>query len=56
MRVDAAMLPGGNDTLLLSAIPTLSLQAVAAYVALLAGIAIALWAMQYARATGEARG
>jgi len=49
MGVGAAMLPGGNDTLLLSAIPTLSLQAGAAYVALLAGIAITLWAMRRAR-------
>jgi len=46
MGVGAAMLPGGNDTLLLSAIPTLSVQAMAAYVALLAGIAITLWAMR----------
>jgi hypothetical protein len=42
MGVGAAMLPGGNDTLLLSAIPALTLQAAAAYAALLAGIAIAL--------------
>ena len=45
----------GNDTLLLSAIPTLSLQAAAAYTALLAGIAITLWAMRRRRAVGWTR-
>jgi hypothetical protein len=50
MGVGAGMLPGGNDTLLISAIPTLSMQAAAAYIALLAGIAITLWAMRQTRA------
>lgn len=39
MGAGGAMVPGGNDTLLLVLIPTLSLQAVLSYVALLAGVA-----------------
>jgi uncharacterized membrane protein YedE/YeeE len=42
MGIGGALLPGGNDTLLLGAIPTLSPAAFAAYLALLAGIATAL--------------
>ena len=39
-------LPGGNDVLLLNAIPGLSPHAVPAYLAMLAGIAIALMVMK----------
>jgi len=49
MGAGAAMVPGGNDTLLLKALPTLALQAVAAYASLLAGIATVLWAMRRAQ-------
>lgn len=49
MGVGGALVPGGNDTLLLSALPTLSVQAVAAYAAMLAGIAATMAAMQWAR-------
>jgi uncharacterized membrane protein YedE/YeeE len=50
MGVGAALIPGGNDTLLLASLPTLSAQAGAVYLALLAGIAIALWAVRRAGA------
>jgi len=46
MGAGAAMVPGGNDTLLLNAMPTLALQAVGAYVAMLGGIATVLWLMR----------
>jgi len=46
MGTGAAMVPGGNDTLSLSALPTLTLQAVGAYVAMLGGITTALWSMR----------
>ncbi|MDO9315687.1 MAG: YeeE/YedE thiosulfate transporter family protein [Burkholderiaceae bacterium] len=49
MGAGAAMVPGGNDTLLLNNLPTLTLQAIAAYAAMLAGIAGTLWWMQSAR-------
>jgi hypothetical protein len=49
MGVGGALVPGGNDTLLLSALPTLSAQAAAAYVAMLGGIAVALAAMRWAK-------
>lgn len=49
MGAGAAMVPGGNDTLLLNALPTLALQAVGAYVAMLGGIATVLWLMRRAR-------
>ena len=49
MGAGAAMVPGGNDTLLLNALPSLALQAVVAYASLLAGIAMVLWAMRRAR-------
>ena len=42
MGIGAALLPGGNDTLLLTALPSLSASALANYTALLAGIACAL--------------
>lgn len=49
MGSGAAMVPGGNDTLLLNALPTLALQAAGAYGAMLGGIATALWLMRRAR-------
>lgn len=42
MGIGAALLPGGNDTLLLTALPSLSVFALASYGALLAGIASTL--------------
>ena len=48
MGAGAAMVPGGNDTLLLNALPTLSMQAVGAYVAMLVGITTVLWLMRRA--------
>jgi hypothetical protein len=48
MGIGAAMVPGGNDTLMLVGLPTLSLWALAAYAALLAGIAAALMLMRSA--------
>ena len=48
MGAGAALVPGGNDTLLLSALPTLALQATIAYLSLLAGIAMALWLLRKA--------
>lgn len=49
MGAGAAMVPGGNDTLLLNSLPTLAWQAAAAYLSLLAGIASVLWLMRRAR-------
>jgi len=49
MGFGAALIPGGNDTVLLTGIPTLSSAALAAYAALLLGIATTLRAL---RATG----
>ncbi|PKO72191.1 MAG: hypothetical protein CVU20_03320 [Betaproteobacteria bacterium HGW-Betaproteobacteria-14] len=46
MGMGVALIPGGNDTLILRAIPTLSAWALAAYLALLAGVAVALLAMR----------
>ena len=46
MGVGAAVIPGGNDTLILAAIPTLSPWALGAYLALLGGVASALLAMR----------
>lgn len=46
MGAGGAMVPGGNDTLILVLIPTLSIQALASYLALLAGITAALLAMR----------
>ena len=44
MGIGGAVVPGGNDTLVLASIPALSLQALCAYLALLAGIAVVLLA------------
>lgn len=49
MGAGGALVPGGNDTLILVLIPTLSIQAVASYVALLAGIASVLLTMRLIR-------
>lgn len=49
MGAGGALVPGGNDTLILVLIPTLSIQAVASYVALLAGIASAVLGMRLVR-------
>jgi len=46
MGIGGALIPGGNDTLLLGAIPTLSPWALGTYLALLAGIALALLVMR----------
>jgi hypothetical protein len=48
MGFGGAMIPGGNDRLLLTGIPTLSSVALEAYAALLLGIASALSLMQRA--------
>jgi len=48
MGLGAALAPGGNDTLLLSGLPTLTVMAVGAYAAMLCGIAAVLWAMRLA--------
>ena len=49
MGLGAAVLPGGNDTLLLTGLPSLSIFALANYTALLAGIASALLLLRRAR-------
>lgn len=49
MGLGAAVLPGGNDTLLLTALPSLSIYALANYAAVLAGIASALVLLRRAR-------
>jgi uncharacterized protein len=46
MGIGAGMVPGGNDTLMLVGLPTLSLWALAAYLALLSGIAATLVMMR----------
>jgi uncharacterized membrane protein YedE/YeeE len=56
MGIGGALLPGGNDTLLLGAIPALSLQGVIAYAALLAGVAAALTVLVAARGDRVASG
>lgn len=48
MGFGAAAIPGGNDTLILTGIPTLSGWALGAYIALLLGVATALTAMRMA--------
>lgn len=53
MGIGGAIVPGGNDTLVLASIPTLSLQALCAYFALLAGIGIVLL-LRSARPAGTA--
>jgi len=47
MGVGGTLVPGGNDTLLLAAIPTFSLQAFAVFGALLAGVAATLFVMRW---------
>jgi len=49
MGAGAAMVPGGNDTLLLNALPTLALPAIGTYLAMLGGITTVLWLMRRAR-------
>ena len=51
MGAGAGMIPGGNDVLLLSAIPLLSPHAIPAYLGVVAGIAVTLATM---RASGRA--
>ncbi|TXT31831.1 MAG: hypothetical protein FD131_754 [Rhodocyclaceae bacterium] len=46
MGIGGTLVPGGNDTLLLAAIPTFSAHAVAVFVALLAGVALTLAVMR----------
>lgn len=46
MGIGGALIPGGNDTLILAAIPTLSLLALGNYLALLAGVASVLLVMR----------
>ncbi len=46
MGLGGALIPGANDTLLLSSLPALSLQATLTYAAMLAGIAATLFAMK----------
>ena len=50
MGLGAAMIPGGNDVLILNGIPSLSTHAVPAFLAMLAGIAVSLMGM---RALGQ---
>lgn len=49
MGVGGAAIPGGNDTLILAGIPTVSVAALATYFALLAGVASALLLMRARR-------
>lgn len=42
MGIGAALVPGGNDVLLLNAIPGLATHAIPAYLAMLVGIAMGL--------------
>lgn len=49
MGSGGALVPGGNDTLLLVLIPTLSVQALASYLALLAGVASVMLPMRRER-------
>lgn len=46
MGLGAALVPGGNDTLLLGGLPTLAPAALGAYLAMLVGIAFVLWLMR----------
>ena len=50
MGLGAAMVPGGNDVLILHDIPSLSPHAVPAFLAMLVGIAVSLMSM---RALGQ---
>ena len=47
MGLGAALIPGGNDALVLYAIPSLSPQAIPSYFAMTLGIASALMAMRF---------
>ena len=49
MGLGAAMVPGGNDVLILHSIPGLSPHAVPAYGAMIAGIAAVLITMRFVR-------
>ena len=49
MGVGAGAIPGGNDALLLTGIPTLSLWAIGVYLALLAGVAATMFALRATR-------
>lgn len=49
MGLGAAVVPGGNDTLLLNGLPTLAPQMIGAYLAMLAGIAAVIGLMRLAR-------
>lgn len=51
MGIGGTLVPGGNDTLLLAAIPTFSLQAIAVFGALLAGVAATLAVMRWKMGT-----
>lgn len=46
MGLGGALIPGSNDELILRAIPALSPHALPAYIALLAGVACALWLLR----------
>ncbi|MDP1613165.1 MAG: YeeE/YedE thiosulfate transporter family protein [Sulfuritalea sp.] len=46
MGAGGALVPGGNDTLILAAVPTASIWALASYLALIAGVAATLFAMR----------
>ncbi len=46
MGLGAAMIPGGNDVLILHGIPSLSPHAVPAFLAMLVGIAVSLMGMR----------
>jgi uncharacterized membrane protein YedE/YeeE len=48
MGLGVGLTPGGNDTLVLYGIPSLSPHALPASLAMLAGIALGLWAMRAA--------
>lgn len=49
MGVGAALVPGGNDTLLLGSLPTMTGAAAGTYLSMLLGIALVLWMMRLAR-------
>lgn len=49
MGLGGALIPGGNDELILRAIPAFSPHALPAYIALLTGIACALWLLRLLR-------
>lgn len=51
MGIGAVLIPGGNDTLVLHGIPSLSAHAVPAYLAVLAGVFVTLLAMSWALGT-----